>query len=373
MRRALIPIAAVLVALLAGSILIAAAGVSPTTAYLQLLRGASGINLDWSWGDSWSDLIAQPSRLGNSLTEATPLILAALAVAVPFAGGVFNIGAEGQLLMGGLGATLVGLADTGLPPALHELLALLGGFVFGAFWAAIPGWLRAYRHLNEIITAIMLNFLAFWLISYLVHGPMKDAQGFGYPWSPEIPATLHLPKIWAEARMNLGIVIAVGSALCTWLLLSRSVAGYELRAVGTNPVAARFAGMPVERLMCAGMIGAGGLAGLAGACVILGVQFRLSDSFSPGYGYDAIAVMFIGQGNPLGILIAGIFFGAFRTGAEAMELSASVPKSLATVVQAVALLFVILCQSRRLADWWAKQSTFRRRTPHGSVSDSSIR
>lgn len=355
--KLLIPLAAVLLALLFGAGLIAVGGVSPLRAYDKLVRGATGLDLDWTCDQPLSDLLERPSRLGNSLTEATPLILAGLAIALPYTCGLFNIGAEGQLLIGGLGATLAGLHAAALPPVLQVAYALAAGFLFGAGWGFVPGWLRVYRQLNEIITTIMLNFIAFWLISYLVHGPMKDPVGFGYPWSRELPAAVHLPRLSDAARFTAGFPLAVLAALAVAVVLRKTTFGYQLRAVGANPQAARFAGLPVERTLLAGMCFGGGLAGLAGACVILGVQYRLSDAFSPGYGYDAIAIMFVGQGGPLGVLLAGLFFGALRTGAETMELAVGVPKSIATVVQSLALIFAVLSQTQRLARWWAKHRT----------------
>ena len=250
-----------------------------------------------------------------------------------------------------------GCIGAALPPTLQVLWALCAGFIFGAAWGFIPGWLRVYRQLNEIITTIMLNFIAFWLISYLVHGPMKDAAGFGYPWSHELPAAAQLPRISEAARINAGFLVALAAALAVSLMMRKTTFGYQLRAVGGNPQAARFSGLPVERALLTGMSLGGGLAGLAGACVIMGVQYRLSDAFSPGYGYDAIAIMFVGQGTPLGVLLAGIFFGALRTGAETMELAVGVPKSIATVIQSLALIFAVLSQTQRLARWWAKHQT----------------
>lgn len=347
--RLLVPLAAVVLALGCGAALIAASGVSPWHAYESLLRGATGLDPAWTRGQPISELLSRPARLGDSLTEATPLILAGLAVALPLVGGFFNLGAEGQLLMGGLGATLAGLHVASLP------CALLAGFAFGAGWGLLPGWLRARRQLNEIITTIMLNFIAFWLVSYLVHGPMKDPTGVGFPWSRELPPATHLPHLWATARVNAGFALAVAAAAVVWVLLRLTTFGYALRAVGSNPGAARFAGLPVERTLLTATGLGGGLAGLAGACVILGTQFRLSDVFSPGYGYDAIAMVFVGQGNPWGVLLAGTFFGALRTGAESMELAVGVPKSIAAVVQSLALVFAVLSQGRQWTLWWAKR------------------
>jgi simple sugar transport system permease protein len=356
--KLLAPLAAILLALILGGGLIAIGGVSPLAAYGKMVRGATGLDLDWTRDQPLSELFVRPTRLGNSLTEATPLILAGLAIALPYACGLFNIGAEGQLLMGGLGATLAGLnAPASLPAGIQVTWALFAGFLFGAGWGFIPGWLRVHRQLNEIITTIMLNFIAFWLISYLVHGPMKDTTGFGYPWSRELPAAAHLARVSEVARITAGFPLAVAMAIAVSVLLRRTTFGYQLRAIGANPQAARFAGLPVERALLAGMSLGGGLAGLAGACVIMGVQYRLSDAFSPGYGYDAIAIMFVGQGNPLGVLLAGVFFGALRTGAETMELAVGVPKSIATVVQSLALVFAVLSQSQGLARWWARHQT----------------
>jgi simple sugar transport system permease protein len=357
---------AVLLALLGGAALIAISGVSPILAYEKLWQGATGFNAAGSW--------AHPAHLGNSLTEATPLILAGLAVTVPLTCGLFNIGAEGQLMMGGLGATLVGLHLPGWPPFLQTTLACTAGFIFGAAWAALPGALRVYRNLNEIIMTIMLNFIAFWLVSYLVHGPMKAEEGYGYPWSQEIPATAHLAQISHEMRINAGLLIAVAASVLIAVVVRRTTIGYELRAIGASPLTARFAGIRVPRILVGSMALGGGLAGLAGAVVILGVQFRLSDSFSPGYGYDAIAISFIGQGQPLGVLLAGLFFGAFRTGAEAMELSLGVPKSIALVVQALALIFAVLSQARWFGLWWNRRRTLAHLATkkHGPDSPSTL-
>ena len=337
-------LAAVLLAMLCGAALLAASGVSPWQAAAQLLRGATGLDFAQPVSGWWP----HPARLGNSLTEATPLILAGLAVALPLTGGFFNLGAEGQLLMGGLGATLAGLHAAALPPAMQTSCALLAGSLFGAAWAFLPGWLKLHRQLGEIITTIMFNFIAFWLVSYLVHGPLKDPSGAGYPWSRELPAAVHLPRFFGTMRMSAGFPLAVAAAVIVFILLRQTTFGYALRASGANPHAARFAGVPVERTLLTGTCLGGGLAGLAGACVVLGMQFRLSDALSPGYGYDAIAMVFVGRGSPLGVLLAGSFFGGLRTGAEATELTLGVPQSIAMVVQSLALVFAVLGQTRTL-------------------------
>lgn len=351
----LVPIGAAATALMIGAVLISATGIAPGLAYEKLLQGASGIDPKWTVGQPLADLITRPTRLGNTLTEAIPLILAGLAVAVPFRCGLLNIGGEGQIYIGGLGATLAALYPSGLSPIVHLPLVLIAAFIAGALWGAIPGILRAYRGLNEIITSIMLNFIAFWMVSYLVHGPMKDPDSFGYAWSREVPVSAQLPIIVGALRLNLGFVIAVIAALLMAIVLWQTTFGFQIRAIGVSATTARFVGMRVERGIVRSMALGGGLAGLAGACVILGGQHRLSDFFSPGYGYDAIAVMLVGQAQPIGVLLSGIGFGALRVGAEAMETSVGVPQSIATLIQALTLLFVVISQSAVLARWLARQ------------------
>jgi len=353
----IIPILAAALAFAIGALLITAAGISPAVAYSKLFQGASGVNPAWAFGQPLADLINRPARLGNSLTEAIPLMLAALAVALPFRCGLLNIGGEGQLYMGGLGATLAGLFITGLSPALSLIVALITAFTFGVAWGTIAGVLRAYRGLNEIITTIMLNFVAFWLVSGLVHGPLKDTASFGYDWSAEVP--IQLPVIQSQLRLTLGFPLALMAGVLVAIFLWRTTLGFELRAIGVSPTTARFVGMRVERGIVLAMALSGGLAGLAGALVILGVQHRLSDFFSPGYGLDAIAVSLVGGAHPIGVLLAGVLFGALRTGAESMELSVGVPRAIAQLIQALTLLFVIIGQSSTIARWFARQRTAR--------------
>jgi simple sugar transport system permease protein len=374
--KSLLPaVGAVVLALIGGAILIALGGVSPMAAYAKLWQGATGLSPHWPASPSLATLWPHPAHLGNSLTEATPLILAGLAVSLPLTCGLFNIGAEGQILMGGLGATLVGLHVQNFPDFLQPFLACLGGVIFGAAWAAIPAALRVYRGLNEIIMTIMLNFIAFWFISYLVHGPMKDTEGYGYPWSPEVPASAQLGEISHVTRINSGLLIAVAVSAVLAVIIRKTTIGYQLRAVGVSALTSRFAGLRVPQIMMGSMVLGGGLAGLAGAVVTLGVQYRLSDAFSPGYGYDAIAIAFVGQGTPLGVLFAGIFFGAFRVGAESMELSLGVPKSISAVVQALALIFAVLSQARWFELWWNRRKTLTRlaREQHGPVAPAPLR
>ncbi len=352
LRTLILPAVAVGLALLIGALLISMVDMSPGAAYAKLLQGALGVNPAWTPGTPLVLLVNRPARLGSSLTEAIPLILAGLAVALPFRCGLLNIGGEGQLYMGGLGATLAGLSLTTLPPTAALICTLLAAIGFGAAWGALAGLLRAARGLNEIISTIMLNFIAFWLVSGLVHGPLKDTASFGYDWSPEVP--VQLPVLIDKIGVTFGFPLAIAAVLLVGLLLWRTSLGFELRAIGANPATARFAGMRVGRGIVLSMALAGGLAGLAGGCVILGVQHRLSDFFSPGYGLDAIAVALVGGAHPLGVLASGLFFGALRTGAQSMELSLGVPRAIAQLIQALTLLFVIVGQSAAIARWIAR-------------------
>jgi simple sugar transport system permease protein len=231
--------------------------------------------------------------------------------------------------------------------------------VGGGLWGAIPGWMRASKGLNEIITTIMLNYIGFWIVSYLVHGPIKDPNSYGYAWTVKVPLSAQLPIIQETARVNLGIVVALGIAALTHFLLWRTALGFEMRAVGAGAQTARFAGIPVERSTVMSMLIGGGLAGVAGAAVILGVQHRLSDFFSPGYGFDAIAVALVGQTTPVGVVLAALFFGGLRNGTGNAHRSLGIPQEIALVTQGITLLFVIASQSLTLVRLMRKRRMVR--------------
>ena len=332
LQKLLVPLLAIIGGLLVSGIMVAIAGFDPIETYGVIAKGAMGT----------------PQALGVTLTNSTPLILAGLGVAIPFRSGLLNIGGEGQIYLGALGATLVALAFPGLSAPIHIPLALAAGFLGGGLWGAFPGWLRAAKNLNEIITTIMLNYIGFWLISYLVHGPLKDPDSYGYAWTVKVPVSSQLPIIHETARVNLGIVVAILLAAFTHFLLWHTALGFEMRAVGAGPQTARFAGIPVKRSTVMSMFVGGGLAGVAGAAVILGVQHRLSDFFSPGYGFDAIAVALVGQTTPVGVVLAGLFFGGLRTGTGTAHRSIGIPQEITLVTQGIILLFVIASQSHTL-------------------------
>lgn len=348
LSRAAAPVAAVLLALAAGAAILVAAGRSPMAAF----------------GAMWAGAFGGPESLGNTLRGATPLLLTGLGVAWAFRGGLINIGGEGQIYVGALLAVLVGLWAPGLPAAVHIPLALLAGFAGGAAWGALPGWLKARWDKSEIITTILLNYIAFWFVSYLVAGPLMDPQSFGYPWTAEVVPSARLPLLLpAPFRVHAGVALGAAAAVCLHLLLWRTIWGFEVRAVGEAPAAARLAGMPVPSRVVTTMAVAGGLAGLAGAVELLGVQWRLSDFFSPGWGYSAIAVALVGEANPGGVVLSALFFSALSTGAASMERLARVPAAVGDVIQGLSVLFVVLAQGPGLRRWL---DSFRRAGPEGA-------
>lgn len=319
----LTPALAVVAGLLVAGALIAASDVSPLEAYRALFRGA--------FGNAYAT--------GTSLNRATPLILAGLGVTFAFRAGVWNIGAEGQIYIGGLLATLAGLY-LGMPAPLHLPLALIAGFLGGAVWGGIAGYLRARHGINEIICTIMMNYVAIYLIGTLVRGPIQEPPGF-YPHTPKVSPTAYLPIILPNTRLHSGFIVALVAAAVLFVVLWRSPVGYEIRAVGLNVMASRFAGMNVVWIQIMSMLISGGLAGLAGTSEILGAQYRLREFFLPNYGYDAIAVALLGQLDPLGVVIAGVLFGALRAGAGTMQRTVNLPSSLVFVVQGTVVFFVV--------------------------------
>ncbi|HSF81623.1 MAG TPA: ABC transporter permease [Anaerolineales bacterium] len=276
----------------------------------------------------------------ESLVAATPYIFAGLSVALGFRAGLFNIGAEGQIFLGAVFATYVGYSVKGLPAIIHLPLALLAGFVGGGLWGFIPGWLKARTGAHEVINTIMLNYIAFRLSDWLLTGPMKRPGSFN-PVSPTIEETAKLPALFgAPVRFHLGFFVAL---LVAWLVhwfLFKTKWGFDLRTVGANPRAARYAGMSVTGGMVIAMVIAGALAGMAGANEVLGVNHNLAQAFSSGYGFDAIALALLGNSQPAGVVLASLLFGALRNGATGMQLAADIPIDIISVVQAFILVFV---------------------------------
>ena len=278
--------------------------------------------------------------LSETIVSATPLIFTGLSVALAFRVGLFNIGAEGQLYLGALLAVIVGFALVGLPWFIHLPLAVTAGFAGGALWGFVPGILKARTGAHEVIVTIMLNFVAYNLIGWALKTPLVQREGRSDPISKIVEATAALVPIFEGLRANWGIVLAIAAAIGVWWLLFRSTRGFEFRAVGFNPRAARYAGMSIAWSTVWSMVIAGGLAGLAGAAVILGGSRTLSPGFSPGYGFDGIVVALVGNTRPLGVVGAAFLFGALRAGATPMQSATGTPLDLVVVIQALVIMFV---------------------------------
>ncbi|MCW5848840.1 MAG: ABC transporter permease [Anaerolineae bacterium] len=275
----------------------------------------------------------------ETIVATTPYILAGLSVAFAFKGGLFNIGAEGQYFLGAVSAAWVGYALP-LPPVLHLLVALAAGFIGGGLWGAIPGYLKARTGAHEVIVTIMLNYIAFLLVDWLVNSPLRAPRSSA-PKTPDILDTAMLPRFFpAPDRLHSGILVALFAVVIIWWFLNKTTLGFEIRTVGANRDAARYAGMNVTRIFVMAMGIAGGLAGLAGGVEVLGLQHNLPAFFSAGYGFDSIAIALLARTNPLGIVPAAFLFGALRNGADLMELRSGASKQIISVVQAMMLLFV---------------------------------
>jgi general nucleoside transport system permease protein len=330
MNAALVPLLAVFTALVIGGIIIWLAGGNPIQAYVGLFQGAFG----------------SAKALSETAVWATPYILAGLAVALAFRGGLFNIGAEGQLALGAVAAAWVGYAlpsllGIAIPAIIHIPLAIGMGILFGAIWAAIPGALKAYTGAHEVINTIMMNYIALNTVSFLLNGPMKDkAPNNVIARTPEIALTARLPVIFPDLRVNWGFILALFCAWLVWYLLWKTTLGFEIRTVGANPDAAKYAGINVKWLITLTMAFSGALAGLAGAIEVVGLNYRHELGFSLGYGFDAIAIALLGKTHPAGVVLAAILFGGMRNGATRMQFLTQIPVDIISIIQALILLFV---------------------------------
>jgi len=326
-----VPIAAVLLAFLVGSIFILVSTLFtsrefdlllPFTAYSSLFFGAfGGVN-----------------PIVDTMVAAAPLILGGLALGLGFKAGLFNIGAQGQFLMGALGAAAVGASVAGLPAPIAIATAVLAGAAVGAVYGFIPGMLKAFTGAHEVVTTIMLNFIAAAIIAYLVAGPL-GAEGFAFARTGPI-GNAALPDVPGTRNLHLGVLLAVVAVPIVWWILARSTFGFEIRTVGANPNAARYAGMRPAVVTMTTMAASGLLAGLAGVVEILGVTGFINTSYGTSVGFDAISVALLGRAHPVGILFSAILFGAMRAGAPEMQLDAGIPVEIIDVLQGIILLFL---------------------------------
>jgi ABC-type uncharacterized transport system permease subunit len=326
----LVPFLAVLTAMVVGALVIWGAGGNPLAAYLGLFEGAFG----------------SARALSETTVWATPYIFAGLAVALAFKGGLFNIGAEGQLALGAVAAAWIGYAlpdvlGTTIPGPIHLTLAVVGGVLAGAIWGAIPGWLKAKFGGHEVINTIMMNYIALNMVSFLLNGPMKDPDPLNViARTPLIAEGVRIPPIFEGYRLHWGFVLALLAAFLVWWLLWKTTLGFEIRTAGANPDAAKYSGVNVARTIILTMALSGALAGIAGVIEVTALNYRHELGFSQGYGFDAIAIALLGKTHPLGVVIAAILFGAMRNGATRMQFLTQIPVDVIQVIQALILLFV---------------------------------
>jgi ABC-type uncharacterized transport system permease subunit/basic membrane lipoprotein Med (substrate-binding protein (PBP1-ABC) superfamily) len=344
---------------------LAAAWEAISVAYVSLFEGAFGTPSAISQGIStWAttgqsaDFVNAIRPILDSLRIATPYVFAGLAVALGFRGGLFNIGAEGQYFIGGICSVFVGYSIQGLPWYIHLPLAILAGMAGGAIWAGIAGFLKAQTGAHEVINTIMLNYIAYRLNDYLLQGggPMA-APGFR-PVSPDIMPSAYLPQFFpnqSAISLNVGLILALAAVVFVYWLLFRTTLGFEIRAVGANPRAARTAGIKPGRIYVLTMALSGALAGMAGTHDILGVVHYLPNAFSAGYGFDSIALALLGRSRPVGVLLASLLFGFLRAGAFRMQGVAHVPIDIISVLQALIIIFIAAPEVIRLI--------YRLRTP----------
>jgi simple sugar transport system permease protein len=340
LRTAGVPLLSVVLAMLIGSIIIAASGKDPVAAFGALLMGGFGTPDKWAVGNF--------KALGDTISRATPLIFTGLAVAFGFRANLFNIGANGQLLLGSVTAAGLGLALAGLPPMMAVPLILIGSALAGAAWAFVPAILKAKVGAHEVITTMMFSWIALYLTSWMIASPLADAAGNSQ--TPLLAPSMSLPTLdtflpgllRVPVRAHLGFVIAVALAFLVWWILKKTTLGYAVRAVGFNPSAAQNGGISIALTTIYALCISGALAGLAGASEVLGVQHRMFDEVSAGsgFGFTGIAVALLAKNHPIAVIFAAILFGALQAGSSMMQLVANVPDKIITIVQALIIFFV---------------------------------
>ena len=343
---AFLPVLATLAALLVGAVMLLFLKVNPIEAYKALWDGAFGTS----------------NAFAETLVKATPLLLVALGICISFRGDVINIGGEGQMIIGALLATWVGLTFTTLPGWLVIVLALLAGFLGGAVWGGIPGILKAYFRVNEILSTVMMNAIAVQLMNFFLRGPMIDPSqaelASKIPQTARLLEAFRLPRL-VPTRLHLGALIAVALAILVYILLWRTTLGYRIRAVGQNPHASRYAGIQVPRYIVLALLLSGAFSGLAGATQVFGVNYRMitdgsASGFTGSAGFNGIVAALFGQLHPIWSIPASILFGALLVGANKMQRVMQVPSALVIALNGLVVVFVVS------SEIWRKRRQRRR-------------
>lgn len=328
-----LPVLATFAALILGTVMLIILRVNPLEAYAALWEGAFG----------------STNALAETLVKATPLLLVGLGICISFRGNVINIGGEGQMIIGAIAATLVGLTFTSWPGWVVIFIAMLMGFVGGAVWGSIPGILKAYFRVNEILSTVMMNAIAVQIMNFLLRGPMIDpaqaVKASKIPQTERLLDAFRLPR-WAPTRLHIGFLFAVILAILVYILLWRTTLGYRIRAVGQNPHASRYGGIRVRRGIVTALLLSGAFAGLAGAVQVYGVNFRMitdgsASGFTGSAGFNGIVAALFGQLHPIGTIPASIFFGALLVGANKMQRVVQIPSALITALNGLVVIFVV--------------------------------
>ena len=352
----LLPVFATLAALAVGAVMLLVLGANPIKAYGALIEGAFG----------------SQNNLAETAVKAVPLLLVGLGICISFRANVINIGGEGQMILGAIFGTLVGLVLTGWPGWLVIPLALLGGFVGGAIWGAIPGALKAYFGVNEILSTVMMNAIAVQIMNYLLRGPMIDpAQAelaSQIPQTAALDAAFRLPRL-VPTRLHLGAAIAIALAILVYILLWRTTLGYRIRAVGQNPDASRYGGIRVRRQVVIALLLSGAFAGLAGVTQVYGLNYRMiTDGSATGFtgsaGFNGIVAALFGQLHPIGTIPAAFFFGALLVGANSLQRAMQVPSAFILALNGLVVIFVVS------SDIWRRRRQRRRQIDATQKSDS---
>jgi len=354
-----LPIFAAIAALLIGAVMLFFLKVNPIEAYKALWDGAFG----------------SYNAFAETLVKATPLLLVGIGICISFRGDVINIGGEGQMIIGAILATWVGLTFTGLPGWLVITLSMLAGFLGGGIWGGIPGVLKAYYNVNEILSTVMMNAIAVQLMNFLLRGPMIDPSQAEI--ASKIPQTARLLEIFrlprlAPTRLHLGAFIAVILAVLVYFLLWRTTLGYRIRAVGQNPNASRYAGIKVQRYVVIALLLSGAFSGLAGATQVFGVNYRMitdgsSSGFTGSAGFNGIVAALFGQLHPILTIPASILFGALLVGANKMQRVVQVPSALVIALNGLVVVFVVS------SEFWRRRRQRRRLASAKQEDDSPPR
>ena len=320
----IVPLFSFIMALLFGAVILLAFGVNPLQAYAVMVKGSLG----------------SIYALSETLVKAIPLMLTGLGVSISFRMLFWNIGAEGQLAMGGIAATFVALfLEPYIPSFLVLPAMMLAAVLAGALWGLIPAALKAAIGVNEILTTLMMNYIAILFVEYLYFGPWRDPEGYGFPGTAQFPKSAWLPIF--TGRVHIGILFAVAAAALNWFILNYTKRGYEIRLIGQNPRAARYTGVNISRNIIVVMLLSGGMAGLAGMAEVSGIAHRLYSGLTSGYGYTAIIIAWLASLNPWGILLVAFLMGGLIVGGDQIQIAMQTPAAVAQVLQGAILFFML--------------------------------